>query len=107
MKSYRDKMIGAGALAALLCILLAQSGTAQGPKSKDRELTFQANSIPWKELFNWLSDRTGMPVLTSGAKIPAGSLNIISAKRTQYTLPQVMDIINQNLLEQKCRLLPH
>src|SRR5262245_47210604 len=105
MRRIYDKLIGAGAVAALLCVLLAQSGTAQGPKTEEKELSFQTNSIPWKELFNWLSDRTGKPVLTSGGKIPTGSLNIISPKGTKYTLPQVMDIINENLMEQKYLLV--
>jgi type II secretory pathway component GspD/PulD (secretin) len=104
MRPFSHRLIAAGGLAALLCILFVQAGPAQGPK-KEKELSFQTNSIPWKELFNWLSDRTGMPVLKNTAKFPTGSLDIISPKETKYTLPQVMDIINDNLMEQKFLLV--
>ena len=91
-------------LPALLGLLFASSGAAHGPKVKQQEFSFQTNAIPWNELFNWLSNRTGMPVLTQ-VKTPTGSLNIISPKGTRYTLPQVLDLINENLLEQQCLLV--
>jgi hypothetical protein len=91
-------------LAALL--LFASSAAAQSTKTKIMEegLSFQTNAIPWNALFKWLSERTGMPVNTQG-KTPAGTLNIVSPKGTKYKLPQIIDLINENLLEQKLLLL--
>ena len=91
-------------LPALLGLLFASSGAAQGPKIKEQEFSFQTNSISWTELFDWLSKRTRKPVI-SQVKTPTGSLNIISPKGTKYTLPQALDLINESLLEQQCLLV--
>jgi hypothetical protein len=60
--------------------------------------------MPWPRLFEWLADRTKMPVFTPGGKSPTGSLNIVSPG-TKYTLPQVIDLINESLQDQKFLLV--
>jgi type II secretory pathway component GspD/PulD (secretin) len=60
-------------------------------------------SMPWAAVFEWLSDRTGLPVIGT-QRPPRGNLNIISPKQ-KYSLAQVMDIINSSLLEQKLLLV--
>jgi type II secretory pathway component GspD/PulD (secretin) len=95
------------ALAALVCLLCAQVVAAQKgarpAKAKDHALTFEMRSMPWATAFEWLSDKTGLPVI-SAQKQPKGSLNIISPKK-KYTLAQVMDIFNESLMDQKLVLI--
>lgn len=107
MKSVPSAYRGAGAaiLAALFGLFLAEPAAAQrgARPAKDDSLTFEMRSMPWASLFEWLSDKTGMPVIST-IKPPRGSLNIISPKK-KYTLAQVMDIINESLLEEKLVLI--
>jgi type II secretory pathway component GspD/PulD (secretin) len=101
------RLIQDGLLAAVLVGLVLSPLAAQGParraKAKDDSLTFEMRSMPWATVFEWLSDRTGLPVIST-LKPPKGSLNIISPKQ-KYSLAQVMDIINSSLLEQKLVLI--
>src|SRR5262249_28753341 len=94
-------------LAALLCLLIwhpaGRAAEDESPaKDKDMFLTFEVRSMPWARVLEWLSDRTGKPVIST-IKPPSGKLNIISPKK-KYTLPQVMDLINEFLMEEKLLL---
>jgi type II secretory pathway component GspD/PulD (secretin) len=102
MKTLRSKLLEPALPTAFLVLLFAPSGMAQEPKEK--QLSFQANSMPWRELFNWLADRTGTPVVTQG-RTPTGSFDLISPQGTKYTVTQVLDLINVNLMEQKYLLV--
>jgi type II secretory pathway component GspD/PulD (secretin) len=67
---------------------------------------------PWagdkNSVLEWLSDQTGLPVSISSAK-PTGTLTFISptvnGMPRQYTLPAVIDILNDELLKQKLILV--
>src|ERR1700746_357983 len=104
MKTLRCQLLEPGLLTACLLLLLAPSGMAQEAKIKEKELSFQASSMPWKELFSWFADRSGTPVLTQG-RTPTGSFDLISPQGTKYTVTQVLDLINVNLMEQKYLLV--
>jgi type II secretory pathway component GspD/PulD (secretin) len=101
LKSLPCKLLGAGLVTAFLLFLFAPAALAQ---AKEKQLTFQASAMPWKELFSWLADRTGTPVITQG-KTPMGSFDLISPQGTKYTIIQALDLINVNLMEQKFLLV--
>ena len=104
MKTLRSKLLEPALPTAFLLLLFAPSGMAQVSKIKEKQLSFQANSMPWRELFNWLADRTGTPVITQG-RTPTGSFDLISPQGTKYTVTQALDLINVNLMEQKYLLV--
>jgi hypothetical protein len=103
MKTSRCQLLEPALVTAIL-LLFAPAGMAQESRIKEKELSFQASGMPWKELFSWFADRTGMPVVTQG-KTPTGSFDIISPQGTKYTVTQVLDLINVNLMEQKYLLV--
>ena len=51
---------------------------------------------PWQAVFTWLTDETGKPVIT--VYKPTGSLTFIGPANKEYTMPEVIDIINEGLL---------
>src|SRR2546421_552355 len=59
-------------------------------------------SMPWGNVFEWLTDQTGLPVVTNHK--PTGSFDFYSPK-VKYTLPQVLDLMNEALLIQKYILI--
>jgi hypothetical protein len=93
-------------LGLLLCGLsasvLAQNGT--GEKKALPEYTVEMRDMPWKSVWEWLTDKTGRPFI-SGAGSIQGSLSFIGKKGQKYTMPQVIDIINDGLLAHKWVLL--
>ena len=78
----------------------------------ERKIAFEMRDKPWigekGSVLEWLSDQTGMPVSTSSAK-PTGTLTYINSTVNgvprQYTLPEVIDILNDELLKQKMILV--
>src|SRR5262245_12870797 len=87
LKALPCKLLGAGLVTAFLVFLFAPAAAAQVSGKKEKELSFQANAMPWKELFGWLADRTGMPVVTQG-KTPTGAFDLISPQGTKYTVTE-------------------
>src|SRR5205823_13533554 len=74
----------------------------------EKRVKFEFNNKRWNEVFEWLSDQTGLP-LASSIK-PTGSFTFIAPKgsvgATQgYTIPEVIDIVNEVLLQQKYLLI--
>ena len=115
----------AGALAAICGFLIMSGVSAQSPfqvlqapgdkppppkevkevkPASDKLITFTVAGLPWPKVFEWLSDQTGMQVLFApGVKDPGGldSASIITPKGRQYTLPQLIDVLNEALIVQK------
>ncbi len=58
---------------------------------------------PWPAVFEWLTDKTGRDFISSNA--PSGTFNVITQKGRKYTIPQIIDIINDGLLKEKWVLL--
>ncbi|HEX4591632.1 MAG TPA: secretin N-terminal domain-containing protein, partial [Gemmataceae bacterium] len=81
-----------------------QTSPAPEPAAKppaEKRVKFEFNNKPWKQVFEWLSDTTGLTF--TGYNMPTGSLTFIAPKgsvgATQgYTIPEVIDIINEALL---------
>jgi type II secretory pathway component GspD/PulD (secretin) len=97
-------MSGFGFLAALILGAGAGDAGAQEKKAQkpsEKRLAFSANDMPWGKVLKWLSDQTGLPVITQS--IPQGTFNFIApktpdGKAREYTIPQVIDILNRALL---------
>src|SRR5207248_485241 len=54
-------------------------------------------------VFEWLTEKTGREVVYTHP--PAGTVNFIGPKGKKYTIPQIIDIINDGLLQGKWVLL--
>ncbi|MFM7151377.1 MAG: hypothetical protein ACKO23_16195, partial [Gemmataceae bacterium] len=67
-------------------------------KKKDEKLhAFNMDKKPWGSVFAWLSERTGKPVIASAAQ-PTGTFSFTSPPGKRYSIPEVIDIINDGLL---------
>ncbi|VTS06166.1 secretin N-terminal domain-containing protein [Tuwongella immobilis] len=79
-------------------------GTSRAP---ERTIAFEIRDKPWTSVLEWLSEQTGLPVITTVK--PTGSFTFIApkvgTKPRQYTLPEVMDILNEALINQKFLLI--
>ena len=58
---------------------------------------------PWGTVFEWLADKSGLPFISRD--VPTGSFNFIARKDQKYTIPQIIDIINDGLLLQNYVLI--
>jgi hypothetical protein len=67
-----------------------------GRSGARRQVTFSMSEKPWSSVFAWLSEQTGKPVIVSSK--PTGSFSFNSPDGRKYTVPEVVDIINQALL---------
>ena len=47
-------------------------------------------------MFEWLADKTSLPFISPS--LPAGTFNFVGPKEKKYTIPQIIDIINDSLL---------
>src|SRR4051812_42152083 len=81
---------------------------ASKPANGEKRYKFEFSNKPWSQVFEWLADTTGVP-FASTLK-PTGSFTFIPPKgsvgATQgYTVPEIIDIINEVLLQQKYLLI--
>jgi len=85
-----------------------ESGTVPLGQVKKQEeqpkYAFQFAAAPWAQVFEWLRDITGMPVSTDYR--PTASLTFVppkdkTGKPLYYTVPEIIDILNEQLLVQK------
>src|SRR5947209_12530219 len=63
---------------------------------------------PWTHVLEWFGDQTGMPVIL-GENKPTGTLSFYAPKEggeaKKYTLAEVLDLLNDELLKQKMLLI--
>ena len=88
-----------GALWAVSAVAFQQPAKIE-PKAevKDDEprYEFAISGKPWKDVFVWLNEKTGLPVV--GVAVPTGTLNLIVKADKKYTIAEVIDLINEGLL---------
>ena len=85
----------------------AQAQTGEKPankKAEEKSFSFEMRGRPWSAVFEWLTDKTGRDFVSNNAN-PSGTFNVITQKGKKYTIPQIIDIINDGLLSQKWVLL--
>jgi type II secretory pathway component GspD/PulD (secretin) len=97
------------------CGLLSAVGLAQDvdkarsagelDRKASKDFTFEMQNKPWRNVLEWLADQSGVPLSTSA--LPAGTFTFIPPKGNphRFTLPQVIDILNESLAKQKYILI--
>ncbi|MBI3410657.1 MAG: hypothetical protein HY040_20160 [Planctomycetes bacterium] len=81
---------------------LSAQSPAKGDKAsdkKDEPILFEMRDKPWANVIEWLSEHTGLP--WTGARAPTGTFNFIAPPGKKYTMGEVIDLINANLLASK------
>src|SRR5947209_1421443 len=94
-----------------ICCVLFVGGFAAAatvePVAGDGEktLSFEFRNKPWPDVLEWLAEQSGLEVVTS--QQPTGTVTFIAPKNKakKYTIPQVIDILNERLLSQKLLLV--
>jgi hypothetical protein len=61
------------------------------------------DNTPWRKVFEWLTELTGKPVITNFQ--PTGPLTFQGPPGKEYTIPEVIDIINEGLLPYKFQMI--
>ena len=77
----------------------AKPAAAQKPTSSKRTVKFQMQDKPWDKVLEWLAD--SFDVHISSNYKPKGTFNFIGNPERSYTLPEVLDILNEALIVQK------
>ena len=73
----------------------APTGTPAQAKADEPRCEFAMNCKPWKEVFAWLNEKTGLPVV--GVAIPTGTFTLLGHSAKKYTVEEVIDLINAGL----------
>jgi beta-lactamase regulating signal transducer with metallopeptidase domain len=76
------------------------SATDNWPDWAGKMRKFEVRDKPWSEVFEWLSEQTGLPVMMSNDNKPSGKFTYISPKNKAFTIPQIIDILNESLEKQ-------
>ncbi len=79
---------------------------AEAPaKSKFTEklYTLEFRAKPWSSVFEWLVDKTGLPMVST--HVPTGTFSFIAPAGRKYSMPEIIDIVNEGLLAHKYVLL--
>jgi general secretion pathway protein D len=112
-------LLGTLALAGFAASALpaqAPKGTPSAPKDAkapspaqlaEKKVSFEMRNEPWAKVLEWLSDQTGLPIVSTNW--PTGTFTHVAphvgGKPPEYTIPQVIDIINDGLLYKKYTLI--
>jgi hypothetical protein len=68
-------------------------------KETPKTVKFAKKEQPWKDVFAWLAETTGKPVITNC--YPQGDFTFEGLADKEYTIGEVMDIFNESLLSNK------
>jgi general secretion pathway protein D len=87
----------------------ASSGKETGKEKVEKRIAFEMRAKPWAQVFEWLSDQTGLPFI-SNYPPPTGSFNFINPRidgkePRKYTIGEVIDIVNEGLQQYKYVLI--
>src|SRR5947208_3049966 len=119
LKSFRRKMWTLGALLALSGgVAQAQPflddqpkapppGSEVKPAAAEPRYAFEMRDKRWLDVFEWLSDKTKLPINTT--EKPDGTFTYIGVRKGSdtptYTIPEIIDIINEGLETKKFLLV--
>jgi type II secretory pathway component GspD/PulD (secretin) len=74
--------------------------TAAAPaQAEPKTFAFEMRNKPWPKVFEWLSDKSGLNVFTSN--MPQGSFTFIAPENKRYTIPEIVDLINEGLIREE------
>ena len=97
---------GTGLIGSKTVAKLHDQGHEAVPASPDKKYAFEFDKRPWREVFEWLSDRTGLPVITTLQ--PTGTFTYVAkvaGGRKESTIPEIIDILNEALERDKFLLI--
>ncbi len=75
----------------------------QPTKTSEKSWALELRDVPWPDVFKWLTEQTGLPVV--GQAKPAGAFTFVGVDKKTYALPEVVDILNDALTVQKLLLI--
>jgi RNA polymerase sigma factor (sigma-70 family) len=83
-----------------LTLLVLERAAAEFVKgrttSAQKLYTFSFQNKPWKQVFEWLADHTGLACTATLA--PPGTFTFTPPRGKRYTIPEIVDILNEALL---------
>jgi type II secretory pathway component GspD/PulD (secretin) len=72
----------------------------ESPKREEKTYRFEIRDKSWSYVFEWYRDISGLPFV--GSAKPTGTVTIMPPiAKSQYTLGEITDLLNEALLEQK------
>ncbi len=72
--------------------------TGQVDTKKEKTYNFAMAKQPWSQVFQFITDKTDLPFI--GVNVPTGTFTFTPPKGREYTLGEIVDIINDALLTQ-------
>jgi hypothetical protein len=100
---HQSSVLTIALTAGLLGFAPTASAQTQRQSRTEETFTFEMRGKPWGAVFEWLTDKTGIPFIPRD--IPTGTFNFIARKDQKLTIPQVIDIINDGLILQNYLLI--
>jgi type II secretion system protein D len=115
------RCLGWGVLMALVAIFSLGIVQAQGPDKGDKKEAakeqakegpktygMEFSKAPWAQVLAFLTQITDLPVISPN--LPTGAFTFVSPKlpdgtAKKYTVPEVIDILNESLLQQKYMII--
>jgi general secretion pathway protein D len=64
----------------------------------EKTVTFSFDGKPWPEVLDWFKQESGLAIITTF--VPTGSAKISSDPKKKYTIPEVVDVLNEALAAQ-------
>jgi RNA polymerase sigma-70 factor (ECF subfamily) len=87
----------------LTLLVLERAGEAKAhtekPKAAEKRYTFSMQNKPWKDVLEWFSDQTDLVFV--GTRKPSGTFTFVSPKGKEYTISEIVDILNEALMAEK------
>jgi uncharacterized protein (TIGR03067 family) len=80
-----------------LITLKRSAAVAKAPREK--RYPFEMKDKPWKDVMEWFADVSGLRY--TGKETPPGKFTFTPAKGKEYTIPEIVDVINDALLADK------
>jgi type II secretory pathway component GspD/PulD (secretin) len=73
-------------------------------KAETKTYQFEFRNKPWSNILEWLGEQAGLPVICSS--LPTGTFTFIPPRiKPKYSLVEIIDILNEELLNQKYILI--
>jgi hypothetical protein len=96
----RPLVLGAAPAETLRSAFVIQVQRRTPPSPPRKAVRFEFRNVPWGRVFEWLSDQTGIPFISSDLK-PLGTFTFIPpVEGKTYSIPEMIDVLNEALLGQ-------
>ncbi len=82
-----------------LTLIVLQRAAEVKPDAPEKRYTFSMNGKPWKDVIAWFADQTGLAYV--GTVTPRGTFTFDAPAGKQYTIREIVDILNESLMAEK------